>query len=186
MRHPSRIILATLCLVFVAASFLSLPPALAATREEIDQGVDLALKSLYASTPAAKALGEKARGIVVFPSVLKAGLVVGGQGGDGALMKHGKTVAYYNTAAVSVGLQAGAQEYGYALFFMSDAVMKDFETSKGFEIGVGPSVVFVDEGAARDVNTLTGKADVFAFIFGQKGLMAGIGIQGSKITKIKR
>lgn len=186
MRSPNRVIRATLCLALVAVSFLSLRPALAATREEIDRGVDSALKSLYASTPAAKALGEKAKGILVFPSVLKAGLVVGGQGGDGALMKHGRKVAYYNTAAVSVGLQAGAQEFGYALFFMSDAVMKDFERSKGFEIGVGPSVVFVDEGAARDVNTLTGKADVFAFIFGQKGLMAGVGIQGSKITKIKR
>lgn len=186
MHDLSRVIRATLCVALVAVSFLSLRPAFAATREEIDQGVDSALKSLYASTPAAKALGEKARGILVFPAVLKAGLVLGGQGGDGALIKHGRKVAYYNTAAVSVGLQAGAQEFGYALFFMSDAVMKDFETSKGYEIGVGPSVVFVDEGAAKDVNTLTGKADVFAFIFGQKGLMAGIGIQGSKITKIKR
>jgi lipid-binding SYLF domain-containing protein len=163
-----------------------LDPARAASREEIDKGVIEALKSLYATTPAAKALGDKAKAVLVFPSVLKAGLVVGGQGGDGALLKGGKTVAYYNTAAASIGLQAGAQKFGYALFFMSDAVVKDFESSKGFEIGVGPTVVFVDEGAAKDVNTLTGKADVFGFIFGQTGLMAGIGLQGSKITKIER
>lgn len=186
MRNPSRVIRAMLGLALLAAGVLNLHPALAATREEIDQGADSALKALYASTPAAKALGATAKGILVFPSVLKAGLIVGGQGGDGVLLKKGHKVAYYNTAAVSVGLQAGAQEYGYALFFMGDAVLKDFEASKGFEIGVGPTVVFVDEGMAKDVNTLTGKADVFAFIFGQKGLMAGIGLQGSKITKIKR
>jgi lipid-binding SYLF domain-containing protein len=186
MRNPVHVIRATLFLAFVATSFLGLGPALAASREEIDQGADAALKSLYASTPSAKALGEKAKGILVFPSVLKAGLVVGGQGGDGTLIKGGKKVAYYNTAAVSVGLQAGAQEFSYALFFMSDAVLKNFEASKGFEIGVGPSVVFIDEGAAKDASTLTGKSDVLGFVFGQKGLMAGIGLKGSKITKIDR
>lgn len=176
-------------MLFLAAAVIglaSLNPAQAASKEEINQGADAALKSLYASTPAAKVLGDKAKAILVFPEVLKAGLMVGGQAGDGALIKSGKTVAYYNTAAVSVGLQAGAQKFGYALFFMSDEVLKEFEGSKGFEIGVGPNIVFVDEGAAKDVNTLTGKADVFAFIFGQKGLMAGIGLQGSKITKIDR
>lgn len=165
---------------------LGLNAAQAASREEINQGVDAALKSLYETTPAAKALGEKARGILVFPEVLKAGFMVGGQGGDGALIKDGRKVAYYNTAAVSVGLQAGAQKFGYALFFLSDAVLKEFESSKGFEIGVGPTVVFVDEGAAKDVNTLTGKSDVYGFIFGQTGLMAGVGVQGSKITKVER
>lgn len=173
-------------IALVGLGLLGLNAAQAASREEINQGVDAALKSLYETTPAAKALGEKARGILVFPEVLKAGFMVGGQGGDGALIKDGRKVAYYNTAAVSVGLQAGAQKFGYALFFMSDAVLKDFESSKGFEIGVGPTVVFVDEGAAKDVNTLTGKSDVYGFIFGQTGLMAGVGVQGSKITKVER
>ena len=181
--QPFRVI-ALLALTVVGLTGLN--AAQAASREEINQGVDAALKTLYATTPAAKALGQKAKAILVFPEVLKAGLVVGGQGGDGALIKNSKKVAYYNTAAVSVGLQAGAQKFGYALFFMSDAVLKDFEASKGFEIGVGPTVVFVDEGAAKDVNTLTGKSDVYGFIFGQTGLMAGIGVQGSKITKIER
>jgi len=176
----------TLVLALAAISLLSLSPALAASKEEIDQGADAALTKLYASSPTAKSLGEKAKGIVMFPSVLKAGFILGGQGGDGVLIKNGKKTAYYNTAAVSVGLQAGAQEFGYALFFMSESVMKTFEESKGFEIGVGPTVVFVDEGAGKDMNTLTAKADVLGFIFGQQGLMAGIGLQGTKITKIDR
>jgi lipid-binding SYLF domain-containing protein len=158
----------------------------AAAESHLDEDVRAALKTLYESAPAASALGAKAKGILVFPNIVKAGFIVGGQGGDGALLKNGKRVAYYNSAAVSVGLQAGAQSFAFAIFFMSDAVMKSFESSTGFEIGVGPSVVIVDAGAARDINTLTAKSDVYAFVFGQKGLMAGVGLQGTKITKINR
>jgi lipid-binding SYLF domain-containing protein len=156
-----------------------------ASSDHLNQDVDAALKALYDSTPAAKALGENAKGILVFPNITKAGFIVGGLGGDGALIQNGKKVGYYNNAAASFGLQAGIQTYGFALFFMSDKVMKDFLKSKGWEIGVGPTVVVVDSGAGKDLNTLTGKADVYAFIFDQKGLMAGVGIQGSKITKLK-
>lgn len=161
-------------------------PAHAADAKTIDRDSRAALQSLYASSPGAKALGEKAKAILVFPSVLKAGLIVGAQGGDGALIEKGKTVGYYNTAAVSVGLQAGAQEFGYVMFFMTDQVLNDFRKSNKFEIGVGPTVVFLDAGAAKDLNTLTAKADVYAIIFDQKGLMAGIGLQGSKITKLDK
>lgn len=167
------------------ASMAVLVPAQAADKHHLDQDSEAALQALYDTTPAAKALGEKAKGILVFPNITKAGFIVGGLGGDGVLIKNGKTVGYYNNAAASFGLQAGIQTYGFALFFMSDKVMRDFEKSKGWEIGVGPSVVVVDSGMGKDVNTLTGKADVFAFIFDQKGLMAGVGIQGSKITKLK-
>jgi len=158
----------------------------AASGPQIDADAQAALKSLYASSPTAKALGDKAKGILVFPNIVKAGLIVGGQGGDGALFKRGKRVAHYNAAAISVGLQAGAQSFAFAIFFMSDAEMDSFEKSKGFEIGVGPSVVVVDSGAAKDINTLTAKSDVYAFVFGQKGLMAGVGLQGTKITKVDR
>jgi lipid-binding SYLF domain-containing protein len=156
-----------------------------ASSDHLNQDVDAALKALYDSTPAAKALGENAKGILVFPNITKAGFIVGGLGGDGALIQNGKKVGYYNNAAASFGLQAGIQTYGFALFFMSDAVMNGFLKSKGWEIGVGPTVVVVDSGMGKDLNTLTGKADVYAFIFDQKGLMAGVGIQGSKITKLK-
>jgi len=145
-----------------------------------------ALKTLYDNSPGAKSLGDKAKGILVFPNVTKAGFIIGGQGGDGVLIVNDKVVGYYNTAAVSVGLQAGAQSFGYTMFFMSDAVLKDFQNSKNFQIGMGPNVVFIDAGAAKDINTLTAKADVYAIIFDQKGLMAGIGLQGSKITKLNK
>jgi lipid-binding SYLF domain-containing protein len=162
-------------------------PRLAAAAEpKIETDSRAALKSLYDGSPGAKALGAKARGILAFPHVVKAGLVVGGQGGDGVLLVNDKVVDHYNTAAVSIGLQAGAQSFGYVLFFMSDKVFNDFRKSKNFEIGVGPNIVIIDAGAAKDLNTETAKADVYAMIFDQKGLMAGIGLQGSKITKLKR
>jgi lipid-binding SYLF domain-containing protein len=102
------------------------------------------------------------------------------------MLKGGKNAGYYNSFAVSVGWQAGVQSYAYAVFIMSDSAMNYFENSNGFEVGVGPNVVFLDAGAAKDVNTLTGKADVYAIIFDQKGLMLGISLQGTKITKINR
>ena len=175
-----------LLLAAAALSLASMSPAVAAKGNHLDQDAAAALQALYDGSPAAKALGEKAKGILVFPNVTKAGFIVGGQGGDGVLLKNGKTAGYYNTAAASVGLQAGVQTYGFAIFFMSDKEMKAFEKSKGWQIGVGPNVVIVDSGAAKDLSTLTGKADIFAFIFDQKGLMAGIGIQGSKITRLAR
>lgn len=158
--------------------------AMAASAAEISRDANASLQQLYASVPAAKALGANAYAILVFPKVTKAGLGVGGQFGEGALLQKGKTVAYYNTAAASVGLQAGAQQFGYAMFFMNANALAQLNKADGFEVGVGPSVVLVDEGMAKTMTTTTTKDDIYAFIFGQKGLMAGIGIQGNKITKI--
>jgi len=143
-----------------------------------------ALQKLYARVPYAKSIGPKAHAILVFPEVLKAGLIVGGQYGEGALIKGGKTVGYYSTAGASYGLQAGAQSYGYAMFFMNPKALSQINAADGFEVGVGPSVVVVDEGMAKQTTTTTLKDDIYAFVFGQKGLMAGLGIQGNKITKI--
>ncbi len=144
-----------------------------------------ALKSLYAGSPVAKSLAADAKGILVFPNVTKVGFVIGGQSGDGVLFVKDKIVGHYNTSAASFGLQAGAQTFAYALFFMSDQELAIFQNSNNFEIGVGPNIVVIDSGAARDINTLTARSDVYAMIFDQKGLMAGIGLQGSKITKLK-
>jgi lipid-binding SYLF domain-containing protein len=160
-------------------------PAMAASRAAIDKDVSAALKNLYAINPTAKTLGAKAKAVLVFPSVWKAGFIVGGQVGNGALRKGGNTVGYYNVAAASYGLQAGAQQFGYALFFMSDSALAYLDKSDGWEIGTGPSLVVLDEGAAKSLSTTTLQSDVYAFIFSQKGLMGGIGIQGSKITKIE-
>lgn len=151
---------------------------------QLNREADLALDKLYASTPVAKLLAPQAKGILVFPSVVKAGLVVGGQYGKGVLRKQGKTVGYYNIVAASYGLQAGAQEFGYAMFFMTDEALNYLDRSDGWEVGVGPSIVVVDAGVAKSLTTTTAKDDIYAFIFGQKGLMAGIGLQGSKITKV--
>ena len=158
--------------------------SIAAGAAELRGDANASLQKLYASVPAAKALGAKAQAILVFPKVTKAGLGVGGQFGEGALLKSGKVVAYYNTAGASVGLQAGAQQFGYAMFFMNEHALAQLDKSGGFEVGVGPTVVVVDEGKAKTMTTTTAKDDIYAFIFGQKGLMAGLGIQGNKITKI--
>jgi lipid-binding SYLF domain-containing protein len=159
-------------------------PAFADTAAEIDRDVDSALEKLYATTPSAKELSKVAKGILVFPDVLKAGLIVGAQYGKGALREGNKTIGYYNTVAASYGLQAGAQSFGYALFFMTDAELEYLKKSDGWEIGVGPSIVVVDEGLAGSLTTTTAKESIYAFFFNQKGLMAGLGLQGSKITQI--
>ena len=180
--------LSMLAFAALTASVVATPlsPASAATGAEISRDASAALSALYRSQPSAKALGQKAKGILVFPHMVKAGFMFGGQIGEGALMKNGKTVAYYNSVAASYGLQVGAQKFGYALFFMNDAALKQLDTTKGFEVGVGPSIVVVDSGKAKSITSNTVTSDVYAFVFSQKGLMAGLGIQGSKITKISK
>ena len=173
-----------------AACAVLLPagPAVAAEAKtpatQLNSEANRALQQLYAKVPAAKTLGQKATAILVFPKVTKAGLGVGGQYGEGALLKGGKAVAYYSTAGASYGLQAGVQTYGYAMFFMNEAALAALDSTQGFEVGVGPSVVVMDEGKAKTTTTTTMKDDIYAFVFGQKGLMAGLGVQGNKITKI--
>jgi lipid-binding SYLF domain-containing protein len=152
---------------------------------QIDADVDAAMHKLYETTPAARKLAPRAKGILVFPNIVKAGFLVGAQyGSGGALRVKGRTVGYYNSVAASYGLQAGVQSFGYALFFMNKDAMNYLESSDGWEVGVGPSIVVVDEGAARSLTTTTATEDVYAFIFSQEGLMAGLGVQGSKISRI--
>ena len=155
-----------------------------ASAASISSNSRAALKTLYAANPTAKMMGGKAKAILVFPKILKAGFMFGAQGGEGAIFKGGKVTGYYRTLAASYGFQAGVQSFGYALFFMSQSAVDYLAKSKGWEIGSGPSVVIVDEGMAKSLSTTTLKDDVYAVIFDQKGLMAGIGIQGSKITRI--
>ena len=151
---------------------------------ELASASQAALQQLYAAAPLAKELGPKAHAILVFPKVTKAGLGVGGQYGEGTLLKGGSAAAYYKTTGASFGLQAGGQQYGYAMLFMNAKALEQLDNANGFEVGVGPSVVLIDEGKAKTTTTSTMKDDIYAFVFGQKGLMAGLGIQGNKITKI--
>lgn len=171
----------------VLAQLLWLPAEVrAATAAEIRRDGAAALKKLYAATPKAKELADKAKGVLVFPGIVKAGFMVGGLFGEGVLFKDGKAVAYYNTVAASYGFQAGAQKYGYVMLFMNDEALKYLDKSDGWELGTGPSIVVVDQGAAGGLSTSTARDDVYAFIFSQKGLMGGLGLQGSKITKTEK
>ncbi len=154
------------------------------TAAEIEHNANAALDKLLKTTPAATELTKTAKAILVFPKILKVGLMVGGQHGEGALKKNGKTVAYYNTVAGSYGFQAGAQAFSFALFFMDDKALDYLNNKDGWEVGVGPSVVLVDEGIAKSVTSMTANESVYVFTFNQGGLMAGAGIQGSKITQI--
>jgi len=157
---------------------------LAASASSINRDATAVLTKLYKNNPGAKSLGDKAVAVLVFPSIVKGGFIVAGLYGDGALRKRGKTVAYYRSLAASYGFQAGIQNYGYVLFFMDDASVKYLENSDGWELGTGPSLVVLDTGFGKNLSTTTLQKGVYAFIFDQKGLMGGFGIQGSKITKI--
>src|SRR5262245_47406913 len=150
----------------------------------IDRNATQALATLYKNNPRAKTLGDQAVGVLIFPSIVKGGFIIAGQFGDGALRKRGKTVAYYRSLAASYGFQAGVQAFGYVLFFMDDESVQYLNNSAGWELGTGPSLGLLDEGFGKVFSTTTLQKGVYAFVFDQKGLMGGVGIQGSKITRI--
>ncbi len=186
MKLTKSHLLKTTMHLFYAVIMVSLiqQPVFADSAAEIDEEVRIGLTQLYETSPKAKELSKVAKGILVFPDVLKAGLIIGAQYGEGALLVNEKTAGYYNTVAASYGLQAGVQSFGYAMFLMTDEALEYLQSSSGWEIGVGPSIVVVDKGAAKSLTTTTAKEDIYAFFFEQKGLMAGMGLQGSKITPI--
>jgi len=173
-----------LTLVTLTVNPCSTGVALAATAHEIDSSATQILATLYQKQPDAKVLADKAVAVLVFPKIVKGGFLIGGQYGDGALRKHGQTVAYYRSLAASYGFQAGVQTFGYALFFMDEPSVQYLDKSDGWELGTGPSLVVADKGFGKAMSTTTLKKGVYAFIFNQKGLMGGTGIQGTKITKI--
>ncbi len=178
-------------LVFlVGVTFGSLPAA-AQERTALDNDVHAAIALLLETSPAAKRLAPSAKGALVFPNIVKAGFLVGVQYGEGALVRAKQgggyyIASYYNLTAGSYGLQAGVQTFGYVMALMTDAAVEQVEFGEGWELGVGPSIVVVDSGLARTLTTETAKSDVYAFTFGQKGLMAGMGLQGTKITRLNR
>ncbi|MEQ9346706.1 MAG: lipid-binding SYLF domain-containing protein [Thalassospira sp.] len=167
-------------------SIATTPVAQAASVEELHTESNQSLQKLYGTSPVAKQLSEDAKAILVFPSIVKAGLVFGGAYGEGVLLEAGNIDKYYNSVSASWGFQIGAQSYGYAVFLMTDKAINYLNDSKGWEIGVGPTVVVMDEGAAKNLSSSTLKDDAYAFIFDQEGLMVGISIEGTKITRIKQ
>ncbi|MBK81277.1 MAG: hypothetical protein CMQ43_10265 [Gammaproteobacteria bacterium] len=160
--------------------------ASAASREEIDARVQGALEELYERTPAARELSRKASGILVFPRVIKAGFGVGGEFGEGSLLVGGAPVQYYRLASASVGFQIGGQARAQVLMFMTDQALADFRNSDGWEAGVDGSVALVEFGAGGDVSTNSGKEPIVGFVFGNKGLMYNLSLEGSKFWKIDR
>ncbi|MFC2972283.1 YSC84-related protein [Azotobacter bryophylli] len=156
------------------------------TAENIDQDSRQALKTLYSTNPEAREIARQAKGILVFPKIIKAGLIVGGSYGEGELIVDSKVQGYYNTVSGTYGLQAGAQSYGYVLFLMNDKALDYLRKSSGWEIGVGPSVTVVNAGVAKKLSSTTLRDDAYAFIFSQQGLMAGLGLEGTKITPVER
>jgi lipid-binding SYLF domain-containing protein len=168
------------------AAFAIAAAAHAAPPKDIDAQATAALNKLYAEAPAARALGEKAKAVLVFPNVYKAALLVGGQNGDGVMFEDGKVVGHYNIAGVAVGLEGGAQAYSYALFFMSDAAIEGLNSVKGFEVGVDPNVVVANAGAGTNISTTTVQKDVYGYVYGTSGIMGGVSLQGLKITKLSK
>jgi lipid-binding SYLF domain-containing protein len=160
--------------------------AFASGDADVEKDAARALGTLYRQNPTAAAIGKQAKAILVFPKIVKAGLVLGGSYGEGVLMQGGRVTGHYNSVSASWGWQAGAQTYSYVLFLMTDAALRQMEQAKGWELGVGPTVVVVNEGVARNLSTQTLKDDVYAFFSDQQGLMAGISIEGTKVTRLKR
>lgn len=174
-----RTLLATFLFVFSTA-------ALPASKQEIDAQVREAMQQFNKHTPAGRELAQKAAGMLVFPSVIKAGIGIGGEYGEGALVVKGKTVAYYQLAAASIGFQLGAQERSQIVLFMNPKVLDDFRQSKGWQAGVDGSVALATLGAGGSIDTETARQPIIGFIFSNKGLMYNLTFEGSKLTRIER
>ena len=156
------------------------------SRAQIDASTRAALHRLYAANPKARWLGSQAKAVLVFPSILKGGFMVGAMGGNGALVWRNGTIRdYYQTVGLSYGMQAGVQTYGYALFLMDDSALRSLNNSKGWEVGSSPSLVVLDQGMSASLSTNTLQKSIYAIFFNQQGLMGGLGLQGSKVTRIE-
>jgi lipid-binding SYLF domain-containing protein len=182
IRYLRFILAVPLLLVGVACS--TNPTVANGGDPELDAKARTALQQLYDTTPRSKELQAKAKGILVFPDIVKAGFLVGAQGGKGVMFgPDGTILGYYRARGASYGLQAGAQTFSEAMFLMTDTAIASLTSGTGMSVGVGPSVVVVDAGTAKSITTTTVQSDVYAIIFGQQGLMAGLGIQGQRIVK---
>lgn len=172
--------------IFVGFSLLASSPSFAASKTEINIEVKQALKRFKKEVPAADEYIKLAKGMLVFPSIFKAGFGIGGEYGEGAMIINGKTVEYYSTAAASIGFQLGAQTKTVIILFTTDKALKKFRRSDGWEAGVDGSVALIELGAATTLDTNTVKNPIIAFVFNNKGLMYNLSLEGSKYSKIDR
>jgi lipid-binding SYLF domain-containing protein len=178
-----RLAVAGLCGVLACALAA---PASAKSAAEIDAGVKAAREQCTTQIPGCQAAAEKAQGMLIFPEVTKAAIGVGGSYGEGALIVGDKTEGYYSTASASIGLQLGAQTASQIIMFMTPEALDKFRNSSGWEAGANAQVTMIDQGKAADIDSVLRSTPVVAFVFGQKGLMGDLSIQGSKITKLER
>jgi lipid-binding SYLF domain-containing protein len=175
----------TVLLAFALTVFGSVGETLAWSAKEIDNGVELSLDKLE-NVKGGDAVLKKAAGVLVFPAVFKAGIGLGGEYGEGALLIEGKTVDYYSTAAASIGFQLGAQKKTIIIAFMDKDALKDFRNSEGWKVGADASVTVIAVGADGSIDTAKTNKPIVAFVFDQKGLMYNLTLEGAKITKLKR
>ena len=161
-------------------------PAAAASREELDASVREAIEELYKFSSGAKELAAKSSGMLVFPKVIKGGIGIGGEYGEGALLVGGRTVAYYNIVAGSIGFQLGAQRKSQVILFMNQKELDKFQKSDGWKAGVDGSVALATLGAGGQIDTETAKKPIIGFIYSNKGLMYNLTFEGSKLNKIEK
>lgn len=175
-----------LALNLVALLFAAAPALQAAPAEEIDAGVREALQAFGEEVDGSGAFLDKAAGYLVFPRVIKVGIGIGGETGEGALIVGGETVGYYRTTAGSFGLQLGAQAKSIVIAFMTQDALQKFRDSSGWKIGVDGSVALIDIGAGKTIDTQNLKDPVVGFVFGSKGLMYNLTLEGSRITRLDK
>lgn len=182
MNRTRRVLLAA---APALAAGLGVPRAARAfSAGELTEQGRISLDQLHDLHPATREMAHRAPGVLVFPEIVKAGFLFGAETGNGVMLHRGRERGFYNISAASYGLQAGIQSFSYALFFMNEHSLRFLEESQGWSVGVGPGVVVADEGLARSLTSTTLTQDVYAFPYGQTGLMAGAGIEGSKITRV--
>jgi len=159
-------------------------PAATAKRREIDAAVDATLGRLYAETPGSRDVLQKAKGVLVFPDVVAAGVGIGGQYGEGALRSGGQTVDYYQTTSGSFGFQLGAQSKAMIIAFMTDQAYQQFRNSSGWTAGADASVALLKTGAAGQLDTSTIREPVVGFVLTNSGLMFNLSLEGTKVSKL--
>ena len=173
-------------IVMSVVAVFAATPVVADTAAEIDADVDKALENFRSEVSGAEAFLNNAAGVLVFPRVVKAGVGIGGEYGQGALRMGGKTVDYYSTAAGSFGFQLGAQAKSIVIAFMTKESLEKFRNSAGFKVGVDGSVALIDLGAGKSIDTANIKDPVVGFVFGSKGLMYNLTLEGTKFTKLDK
>lgn len=174
-----------LALVVMIVSFAGFSQMVhAKTAREIDASADAALDRFYKQVEGAKEVARKAKALLILPDVRKAGLIVGGEYGQGALRIHGKTVDYYRLVSGSIGIQIGAQAKDIVIAFMTDDALKSFQTSKGWEAGLDGNVALITVGGGASVTTMISNHPILGFVYDVKGFMGDFSLKGAKFTKI--